>query len=1045
MSPLIDNSTVDRFWRNLDEQASSLESVERSRADIPEAASRQWEGIDRRQFSRLMAASLALAGATISGCRRWPVQHVRPQVTTTEGSLPGVPEYFATIFELGGVATGILAKSMDGRPIKIEGNSAHPFSLGAAGVFAQASVLELYDPERSREYVYRPSNGSIVSSEKTQKSTPALRQTRQEFEKLMAGHFADLRKRQGAGLHFLSQSTSSPTYSRLRGQIQTAFPKSTWHRYDPIDRDNELAGAKLAFGQAVRCQYHLDQASTIVCLSADLLGSHPGHQRWCRAWARGRQPDSKSFNRLIAVESGYSITGAAADIRQPLRPSQIANLVAYIVGRMGLVTATQELDESTRLWADGLLHELQTAGAGSLLVAGPALSPEMYACVHAINYQLGCFGRTVTFTEEPLGEGKESVDSLGELCGALRGGTVDSLIILDGNPVYDAPAKLQLELSSPRPDKSLISLYLGLYDNETSRRCTWHVPAAHSLESWGDGRAWDGIYSIQQPLIQPLYDGMSAIELMSLINGQAVANGLELVRQTARATFHIDDEARWQTLLHDGVLPDSQFQTINVRQPLVRDLAPRLEDTGFEVCFVQDTKTYDGRFANNGWLQELPDPLTKLTWGNAALISKADADQLKISNGDEIKIEFGSELVLTGIPALIQPGQASGCVSISVGYGRSCGHIANNVGTDVYPMRSGQERFVAGGAKICKTGRQQQLAVTQDHHLIDRVGEAGRNYRVGDRHQPGSLVRETTLRQHHLDSHGVHRPFHIPQPAPMFDPPNSYNTPHSWGMAIDLNSCIGCSACVVACQAENNIPIVGKENVIRNREMHWIRIDRYFKGDVGSPDVVHVPVACAHCEDAPCEQVCPVAATLHDSEGLNSMVYNRCVGTRYCSNNCPYKVRRFNYFDYHALDPKAPARPWMKIPDQQTDEATSRVKQLAFNPDVTVRMRGVMEKCTYCVQRLTQARHHAKLELANGQRDTSILRDGEVVTACQQACPTNAISFGDLNDKGSHVSTAHNDARAYAMLGELNIKPRTQYLARIRNVEQAPADSTQHE
>ncbi len=443
---------------------------------------------------------------------------------------------------------------------------------------------------------------------------------------------------------------------------------------------------------------------------------------------------------------------------------------------------------------------------------------------------------------------------------------------------------------------------------------------------------------------------------------------------------------------------------------------------------------HDGRFANNGWLQELPDPLTKLTWGNAALVAERDADRFGLENGDLIRIEMEDGLQLEGIPVLIQPGQAPGAIALPLGYGRRTGHIANGVGTDVYPVRSSAARYGAPGARIHRTGYREKLACTQDHHLIDPVGRFGRDKRVGPPAGPGLLVRETTLERFRQDPQALQAGFHVPPPAPLFDPPREYDTPNAWGMSIDLNACVGCNACVIACQSENNIPIVGKQNVLQSREMHWLRIDRYFKGDTESPAVVHVPVACAQCEDAPCEQVCPVAATVHDTEGLNAMVYNRCVGTRYCANNCPYKVRRFNYFDYHASDPRHPPQPWLGIPDQQQASEISELEQMVFNPEVSVRMRGVMEKCTYCVQRISAARIRARAEHAQGRRDAPTLVDGEVVTACQQVCPTRAIRFGDLNDPGSEVARAQADPRAYAMLEETNIKPRTRYLARIRNV-----------
>jgi len=1045
MSPVNNNPTDSqrhdaRYWRSIDALVSTPEFIERMRQEFPDANPRELTQLGRRQFTKLMAASLALAGVTLSGCRRWPEQQIRPQSSTTEGFLPGVAEHFATQFELGGVATGILAKSVDGRPVKIEGNGLHPFSQGAASVFAQASILELYDPDRTRGYTWRSDatagNGDPTDSSASGETGRVV--SRESFESVMSSNFAALAKTKGRGLHVLAQSNSSPTFAQLRQKFQTAFPESRWHVYQSLDRDAEFAGSRVAFGKVVRSQYQLQNARTIVCLDADLLGMHPGNLRWSRDWAAGRDPNSGVYSRLWIFEAGYSVTGAAADVRQTLLPTAMPGLVRAIAGGLGLHSETSSLESSLQPIVDQVVAELKSSGSHSLLVAGPSQTPEVHAWVHAIHQHLGSAGTTVSYCDEPQVEKKSCVDAFAELSGALRGGAVDTLLILDGNPVYDCPADLRLELTGS-PNRRVTSIHLGLYENETAQQCTWHAPIAHFLESWGDGRAWDGTYGVQQPLIHPLFDGISAIELLSLATGQAVKDGLELVRTTAREQFRMTDDRAWQTLLHDGALPDSQFAAVTTSSATLPTIdqdgrqAGSLSHDGFEVCFVGDYSTWDGRFSNNGWLQELPDPLTKLTWDNAALISKQDADRLQLSNGDGISVRLGDGAWLPEIPVLIQPGQTPGAISLSLGYGRQTGHISSGVGIDIGVLRTSKNRYFVRGAAVTKTGKWTELACTQEHHLMDAVGEWGMRVRVGERDKPGTLVRETTLQKHRQDPHAVHASFHSPKPAPMFDAPDQFNTPSAWGMSIDLNKCTGCNGCVIACQSENNVPIVGKVNVLKNREMHWLRIDRYFKGEVDSPDVVHVPVACAQCESAPCEQVCPVAATVHDTEGLNAMVYNRCVGTRYCANNCPYKVRRFNYFDYHASNPRAPAQPWLGIPDEQTAKIVPELVQMGFNPEVSVRMRGVMEKCTYCVQRISNARIQARNEYAEGKRPGPDLADGEVVTACQQACPTQAIQFGNLNDANTEVSRSHHDNRAYAMLEELNIKPRTRYLARIRN------------
>jgi molybdopterin-containing oxidoreductase family iron-sulfur binding subunit len=608
-----------------------------------------------------------------------------------------------------------------------------------------------------------------------------------------------------------------------------------------------------------------------------------------------------------------------------------------------------------------------------------------------------------------------------------------TLVIIGGNPLYDAPADtvLNLESTAARP---LTSIHLSLHDNETSQFCTWHLPAAHFLESWGDGRAWDGTYSAQQPLILPLFEGKSAIELLALLSGQASA-GMGLVRATFDQLFNKTTQRDWELALHSGIHPGSHYPTV---QPPTVEIAassvPQVSDSDWEVHFVADTKTHDGRFANNAWLQELPEPLTKLTWDNAALISQADADHYKLSPGDVVRLTTSEAKRSLDIPVYVMPGQAQGCVSLPLGYGRTqAGNIGNAVGTNVYPLRSTANTYVLSSCQMKKTGRKHVLASTQEHHLLDAVANAALVARFGERGKAGLIVHEALLVDYQRDHHSVHGDAHAVHAAPLFDLPNQFNSPHKWGMSIDLNACIGCSGCVIACQAENNIPVVGKANVAINREMHWLRIDRYFKGDVNQPDVVHVPMACAHCENAPCEQVCPVAATVHDAEGLNTMVYNRCIGTRYCSNNCPYKVRRFNYFDYQTSNPRTPAKPWLGIPDKQPTSDISPLKKMVHNPEVTVRMRGVMEKCTYCVQRIVDARIQAKNAHSQGLRQSDLVAEGEVKTACQATCPTQAIVFGDLNDPNSAVSQARKNARSYAMLEGQNLAPRTTYLGKIRN------------
>lgn len=1043
------------YWRSIEHLAGSPELQRYVDQEFPGLA-QAIDSTNRRQFLKLLGASMALAGITSTGCRRWPVEELRPHSSRPEGFTPGVAEHYATSIEIDGVSTGLLAKSYDGRPIKIEGNPDHPFSLGAASVLAQASVLELYDPDRSRYPVERKRRRAdeptalaagvggkrykrpAASAVGSQEATEGNRRSWDDFQAFATPHFQALRSLQGEGLALLIQPTGSPTWQRLRAEFEKAFPKTRWFEYQPLHRDNQLAGSRAAFGHPLRTHYDLQNASTIVSFDADLLGSHPAHLLHARDWAAGRRSvDSGVMSRMIVIESGFSITGSVADVRLPLKPSLMERGVAYLAYRFGVLESKPSgLSEDQLAVLENATADLHHAGASGVVAAGPGLSATAHQFVHALNAKLGNVGTCVSYTEGPRSQSRSSVEQIQRLSELLQGNVLNTLVIVGGNPIYDAPADSLLNLQSDDA-RPLTSIHLSLHDNETSRACTWHLPASHFLESWGDGRAWDGTYTLQQPLILPLFDGKSPVELLAMLAGQNVQTGLPLVRATFDQSFDGAIQRDWEVALHAGVRADSSYirQSVDVTQRSIRDGSYREPtESLWEVRFVADAKVYDGRFANNAWLQELPDPLTKLTWDNAALVSQADADRLNLNTGDVVRITAGEASI--EIPVCIMPGHASGCITLPVGYGRThAGHIGNGVGTNVYPLRRGASSYVAADCKVTKTGEHRELVSTQMYHMLDAVAENAKKKRLGERGKPGMIVHEASLAEFLHDRHAVHGDAHAVHAAPLFDLPHKFDSPHKWGMSIDLNACIGCSACVVACQAENNIPVVGKANVAVNREMHWIRIDRYFKGSVDEPDVVHQPMACAHCENAPCEQVCPVAATVHDSEGLNSMVYNRCIGTRYCANNCPYKVRRFNYFDYQASDPRAPAKPWVGIPDQQQGEDVSTLKKMVHNPDVTVRMRGVMEKCTYCVQRIVEKRITAKNEHAQGLRVLDLVADGELQTACQATCPTKAIVFGDLNDPESEVSKAKRSPRSYELLDGQNMGARTTYLGKVRNRE----------
>ncbi len=1009
-----------------------------------------FKSYDRRSFLRLLGATMALAGITCTGCRRWPVEELRPHSSRPEGSKPGVAEYYATMMELDGVATGLLAKSYDGRPIKIEGNAEHPFSFGAASALAQASILDLYDPDRSRSIMQRVATPRVSMQTESQGAKPAGEITKSvqrswaEFEPYAAGLFEAHRARQGDGLALLVQPTGSPTTQRLRDELTKSMPKARWFCYQPMHRDHEWAGSQAAFGRSLRCQYDLTKAQTILCFEADLLGSHPANLRLARDWAVGRRTaDQGVMNRLIAVEAGWTVTGSAADLRIALPPTQIEQAIRYVATRVGVINEnTSGLDQPTIALLDSAIRNLISDREKALVVAGPSMSAGSHHLVHAINQRLGCVGSCVSYTEEPLagqatGGCLESIHQLSEL---LQGNVIRTLVIIGGNPVYDAPSDCVLDLE-PTASRPLVTMHLSLHDNETSQACTWHIPGVHALEAWGDGRAWDGTYTLRQPLIMPLFEGKSSLELLSLIGGKSIGNTRDMVRDTFKQLFSNATAKEWEVALHNGLHLGSLYALVPT-PTLARPTAGKPNALGqegssetFEIQFTADPKVHDGRFANNAWLQELPEPLSKLTWDNAALMSKPDADRLRVTTGDVIRLRHeGAQAKEIEIAVFVMPGQAIGCITLPLGYGRTqAGRIGNGIGVNVYPLRQLQHSYTRVGCTATKTGKTNKLASTQVHDLVKSIADFAMRTRLGEKGQPGLLVHEALLGGYVHDPHSVHGEAHAVHAAPLFNAPDALDSPHKWAMAIDLNACIGCSGCMIACQAENNVPVVGKDNVANNREMHWLRIDRYFRGDTVDPDVVHVPMACAHCETAPCEQVCPVAATLHDSEGLNSMIYNRCIGTRYCSNNCPFKVRRFNYFDYQATDPREPAKPWLGIPDRQASEDTSTFKKMVHNPEVTVRMRGVMEKCTYCVQRIVDARIRAKNEFANGERESDLVSEGEVQTACQATCPTQAIVFGDLNDVQSAVSQARRNPRSYEMLAELNLGARTTYLAKIRN------------
>ncbi|HXF64334.1 MAG TPA: TAT-variant-translocated molybdopterin oxidoreductase [Caldilineaceae bacterium] len=964
------------YWRSLEELAETEAFQGFLYREFPRQASEWTPALSRRHFLRLMGASLALAGLT--ACSSRPAEKIVPYVDAPEQGVPGQPLYFATAMSLGGYALGLLAQSQMNRPTKIEGNPDHPASLGATDAWAQASVLALYDPDRATEVLREgePSTWDAFVAE----LRPLLAQQRES---------------RGAGLRILTETVTSPTLVSQLQAVLDAYPNAVWRQYEPVNRDNVYAGAALAFGEAVEPVYRLEQAEVIVSLDADLFQASPGRVRYARDFAARRRAaaqESGIHNRLYVVESAPTITGAAADHRLPLQAGQIEGFARALARELGLDVAAGNEAASQAIpgeWVGAVARDLQAHAGAGLVVAGDRQPPQVHALAHAINDALGNAGQTVVYTEPVVASPVGQTESLRELVEAMAAGQVELLLILGGNPVYTAPADLDFGAAL---DQVPFRAHLSLYADETSARCTWLLPESHYLEAWSDGRAYDGTVAIQQPLIAPLYASRSAHELLDVLVNETPRSGYEIVQahwlgEYGEAGF----EEFWQTALHDGVVAESALppKAVTLRAGIGSEL-PAAAESGaetLEINFSPDPAVWDGRFANNGWLQELPRPLTKLTWENAALISPLTAATLGLAHGDLVELDYQGRTVQA--PLWLMPGHSEGAVTVHLGYGRTrAGRVGDGAGFNAYALRTAGAPWFGPGLALRKLSAGYAFASTQTHHSME-----GRNLvRVGTVEQfegNPTFVRE-------MDAHA---------PAISLYPKVEYDEV-AWGMTVDLSACIGCNACVIACQAENNIPIVGKEEVAKGREMHWLRVDSYYQGDLANPAIHHQPVMCMHCENAPCEVVCPVGATMHDHEGLNTMVYNRCIGTRYCSNNCPYKVRRFNFFQYA---------------DQETE-----VLKLQRNPNVTVRARGVVEKCTYCVQRISAARINAKLE---GRP----IRDGEVVTACQAACPTGAIVFGNIADPESQVAQRKASPLNYGLLAELNTHPRTSYLARLRN------------
>ena len=952
----LENSSGSKFWRSLDEFAETREFQEMLHSEFPEYTSEYTDEVSRRNFLKLMGASLALAGLT--ACTKQPVEKIVPYVRQPEEIIPGKPLFFSSAFCLSGVASGLLVESNMGRPTKIEGNPDHPESLGATDKFAQASLLELYDPDRSQTVEYL---GDIRSWS--------------DFLQAVRGTVAA----DGSGLRILTETITSPSIGAQLQQILKKYPNAKWHQYEPAGRNNVREGMRMAFGKYGECHYRFDLADVVLAIDSDFLNCGAGSLRYVRDFVRKRNPDTNGgkMNRLYVVENCPSNTGATADHRKKMKASDIP---AFAYQLHSMLTGG-----SSDPWMSALAKDLRQNHGKSIVIAGDYQPPEVHAVVHAINEALGNAGTTTLYTDSIEINPVDQIQSLHDLVGEMFAGQVKTLLIVGGNPVYNAPVDLQFEKALSHVP---LCAHLSLYEDETSNFCQWHVPQAHYLETWSDARAFDGTVSIIQPLIAPLYNGKSAQEFLAVLADDPQASAHDIVKnywqkQSAAADF----EDFWRKALHDGLIQGTALPT-NAGGKASVPPAPKSAVSGIEIVFRPDPTIYDGRFANNGWLQEVPKALSKLTWDNAAYMSVAMAQKMNLQNEDVVWLNCGGRKVKA--PVWIMPGHAEDSITLHLGYGRwRAGRVGKGVGTNTYLLRASKNLWTAE-VQVNATGEKYRLACTQNHYVMEQ-----RN-----------LIRSSPL-EHYLQHPDFAQESEEEKEAEKHSmyPAYKYDG-YKWGMSIDLNSCVGCNACVVACISENNIATVGKDQVARGREMHWLRVDRYYEGTPENPDYHFQPVPCMHCENAPCELVCPVNATVHSTEGLNEMVYNRCVGTRYCSNNCPYKVRHFNFYLY-------------------SDFTTPSLK-LMRNPDVTVRSRGVMEKCSYCVQRINAA----KIE---SEKQNRPVHDGEIQTACQQVCPAEAIVFGNMNDPNSKVAKLKSQQRNYGILTDLNTRPRTTYLANLRN------------
>jgi molybdopterin-containing oxidoreductase family iron-sulfur binding subunit len=1061
----VNAATGRAYWRSLDDLADTREFRDFLEREFPAHAS-ELSDPSRRNFLKVMGASLALAGAsTVPGCRR-PDHKIVAYNRKPEDVIHGKSLYYATAMALpGGGAEGLIVESHEGRPTKIEGNPLHPWNQGKSSIRAQSQTLDLYDPDRLHHPTRKDGDGRVEA-------------TWAEFDNFAAPVFARFDNSGGRGLVFLVDKQTSPSRDRLRDMILQRWPQARWLPYEAIDPEQSRAGAELAFGSPMRQIRDLSKAQRIFSIDDDFLGGEELDLPDQRGFAAGRRVltthgDGSEMNRLYVVESALSLTGAKADHRLRLKPGAVSlagmavmSAVLRQIGgdaNMRLANAAgdwirrsgENVEHASNDWVEAAAADLVEHGAASVVFAGPTQPPVVHAVAAAVNAALGSDGEVVTHAPLEGDAAASSVESIRALSAAIDAGSVDTLVVINANPVFDAPADLHFATKFARVSTTIT---LSVSDNETGTASTWQLNGAHFLEDWGDVATFDGALSVTQPMIAPLFGGRGQLELLAGIAGGATTGPYEIVRETWRQgplASAPDFEKAWRRVLHDGWLSGSQRASgasPSVRRAEVESAlaAATPMGGGMEIVFIACPKLRDGRQANNGWLQELPDPVTKVTWDNPALISPATAERLGLrTTQDDLGVQSAqmATVQVNGqslqIPVWQTPGVADDTIVLTLGYGREvAGVLGAGTGFKTYALRTTDAMRTASGATIERARGWHPIASTQDHHSLE-----GRDILREVDHQ--AWVAHGDEIDDSKDAYGNTRDLqfaerlgslsHMPVGRDIYDDDqqHSYDSRPQWGMTIDLSTCIGCSVCTIACQAENNIPVVGKIEVNKGREMHWIRVDRYFSGDAnGDVDVSVQPVACVHCEAAPCETVCPVNATVHGPAGTNDMAYNRCIGTRYCSNNCPYKVRRFNFFDFATKKLKGDyvgkgvlggvVENEQLIPPRLR-EKIEEVSKMHHNPDVTVRERGVMEKCTYCMQRLNEASVERKLQGLDN------IPDGFVQTACQQACPTNAIVFGDILDPNSEVSRLRNHARSYGVLAYLLTRPRTEHLINLRN------------